>query len=134
MKLVEILARELEEWPENQEYAWQGDDGEVRFNNSIAFDFVATHMATDSIRVLEENYPKNGVTKDEWLAERAAYLASIQPERDAEIAKVVDGKKKLPYAFTEADIRAAFAAGANWVLGAVEYGAAEYVEKLKGHK
>lgn len=134
MKLVEILARELEGWPENQEYAWQGDDGEVRFNNSIAFDFVATHMATDSIRVLEENYPKNGVTKEAWQAARAAYLASIQPDRDAEIKRVVESTKKLPYAFTEADIRAAFAAGANWVRGAIEDGAAEYVEKLKGHK
>lgn len=132
MKLVEILARELEEWPEDQDFAWQDNDGEVRFNNGIAYDFVATHMATDNIRVIGETYPKNGVTKEAWQAARAAYLASIQPERDAEIAKVVDGKKKLPYAFTEADIRAAFAAGANWVRGAIEDGANAYVENLKG--
>lgn len=134
MKLVEILARELGGWPAGQDFAWQEDDGEVRFNNSIVFDFVATQMANDNIRGLGKGYPKNVVTKEAWKSARAAYLASIQPERDAEIAKVVDGKKKLPYAFTEADIRAAFAAGANWVLGAIEDGAAEYVEKLKGHK
>lgn len=134
MKLVEILARELEEWPEDQAFAWQDYSGKVRFNNSRTSDFYAGHMATDNIRFFGESRPKNGVTKEAWQAARAAYLASIQPERDAEIAKVVDGTKKLPYAFTEADIRAAFAAGANWVRGAIEDGAAEYVEKLKGHK
>lgn len=88
--------------------------------------FVASELACDAeISV---------ITRNQWQAARAAYLASIQPERDADIKRVVESTKKLPYAFTEDDIRAAFAAGANWVLGAVEDGAAEYVEKLKGHK
>ena len=134
MKLVEILAQVLEEWPQKQEFAWQDDDGEVRFNNSRASDFFAGHMATDNIRALGESYPKNGVTKEAWKSARAAYLSSIQPECDADIKRVVESTKKLPYAFTEADIRAAFAAGANWVRGTIEDGAAEYVEKLKGHK
>ena len=113
MKLVEILARELEEWPEDQDFAWQDYSGEVRFNFGIAYDFFATQIATDNIRYQGERNPKNGVTKDEWLAERA---------------------RLAPACFTEDDIRAAFAAGANWVRGAIEDGAAEYVEKLKGHK
>lgn len=154
MKLVEILARELMAWPHDEaKICVQDRDGsrDVKFSastNPPVFDkddgvwryalddgwrgknmrgslkFVASELACDAeISV---------ITRNQWQAARAAYLASIQPERDAEIAKVVGGTKKLPYAFTEADIRAAFAAGVNWALGAVEDGAKAYVEKLKG--
>lgn len=133
MKLVEILARELEEWPADCRRITQRANNELVGSSGFGYSRTLTNLpylpvvtASDRVTAL--------VTRHQWKSARAAYLASIQPERDAEIAKVVGGTKKLPYAFTEADIRAAFAAGANWVLGAIEDGAAEYVEKLKGHK
>lgn len=129
MKLVEILARELEEWPNGAEEIGQWPGGEVAIRNTRG-----AARTLFSSAILATDHDTAWCTENDWQAARAAYLASIQPERDAEIAKVVGGTKKLPYAFTEADIRAAFAAGANWVRGAIEDGAAEYVEKLKGHK
>lgn len=90
MKLVDILARELEEWPEGHEFAWQDHTREVRFNNRVSYDFFATLMATDNIREKGEMNPTDGVTKKQWQAARAAYLASIQPERDAEIKQIVE--------------------------------------------
>lgn len=38
----------------------------------------------------------------------------------------------VEHLFTEDELAAAFAAGANWMRGAVDDGAREYVEKLKG--
>ena len=40
----------------------------------------------------------------------------------------------VEHLFTESELAAAFAAGANWVRGAIEDGAKEYVEKLKEQK
>lgn len=68
-ELVEILARELEEWPEGADSAWQSE-----FDSEIYFDgcewncsFFATEAADD------RGYPYNGVgvTREMWEAERA---------------------------------------------------------------
>lgn len=152
MKLVEILARELEEWPDKATHAAViADNGGyvIRFTTGGApvwdvnrYTILGTGCGDYVFWVNEKGLDARGLmpqqenmcSREEWQSARAAYLASIQPERDADIKRVVESTKKLPYAFTEADIRAAFAAGANWVLGAIEDGAAEYVEKLKGHK
>lgn len=71
MKLVEILARELSEWPEFAEYAWQDYDLEVRFSAGIGQDFLASQLASDHLRQPGEENPDNGVTREMWEAERA---------------------------------------------------------------
>lgn len=69
MRLVEILARELVEWPEGADSAWQSE-----FDSEIYFDgcewncsFFAKEAADD------RGYPNNGVgvTREMWEAERA---------------------------------------------------------------
>jgi hypothetical protein len=90
MKLVDILARELVEWPGGAEFAWQDWDKEVRFYGTSFHEFYATQLARDHVRNYESENPKHGVTIGDWKAARAAYLASIQPKRDAEIAQIVD--------------------------------------------
>lgn len=42
MKLIDILVQELPKrggWPSAQNYAWQDNDGEIRFSNTIDDDF-----------------------------------------------------------------------------------------------
>lgn len=112
MKLVDILARELEEWPhEEAKLCVQDRDGsrDVKFSASTdspvfdksdgvwryalgdawrgesmigSFKFVASKLADDSETAV--------MTRSQWQAARSAYLASIQPERDAEISKIVE--------------------------------------------
>jgi len=130
-KLVDILARELVEWPKDVSHIGQASNGDLvahYYHDGFGFSYMG------EVVEVAENFIDGHVNSAQWQAARASYLASIQPERDADIEKVVDGTKKLPYAFTEADIRAAFEAGANWMRGAVADGAAEYVDKLKGLK
>lgn len=113
MKLVDILARELEEWPSNathsvitetqarsskvlgicftesgppvwHRYHWTilgsgcGEDVYWLISHDIKFTFGC------------EQSKENIVSKSEWQSARAAYLASVQPERDTEISAVVD--------------------------------------------
>jgi hypothetical protein len=73
MKLVELLAKELVEWPELAEYAEQDGDREVRFHGSVQSDFFAS--------VLTDRCPDNAssigiphsmrVTREVWEAERS---------------------------------------------------------------
>lgn len=48
MKLVDILARELKQWPEGVERASQDPDKEIRFKPGIRFDFYSTRLASDA--------------------------------------------------------------------------------------
>lgn len=95
MKLVDILARELEEWPEGASFAWQDWDKEVRFHGRPGKSFHATQLASDNVRNYQEDNPNHGVTVGEWQAARASYLASIQPERDAEISEIVESALQI---------------------------------------
>jgi hypothetical protein len=71
-KLVEILAKELGEWPEDAGYAEQDKDKEVRFSGPTRYDFFAS--------VLADECPDNScidgipyserVTREMWQAER----------------------------------------------------------------
>lgn len=131
MKLVEILARELAEWPEDCLRITQRANDELVASAGFGYSRTLKNLP-DLPVVTASDRVTAVVTRHQWKSARASYLASIQPKRDAEIKRVVESTKKLPYAFTEADICAAFAAGANWALGAVEDGAKAYVEKLKG--
>lgn len=71
MKLVQILARELKEWPEGNTHAWQDYGKEVRFSDTIVADFRATEMCDDHVRNLHQPNPRNGVTRAHWEAEKA---------------------------------------------------------------
>lgn len=68
-KLVEILARELREWPEGQDSAWQSAfDLEIYFEGTGWQEMVyATEAAED------RGYPDDGVgvTREMWEVERA---------------------------------------------------------------
>lgn len=117
MKLVDILARELEEWPhEEAKLCVQDRDGsrDVKFSastDSPVFDksdgvwryalggawrgesmsgslkFVASKLADDAETAV--------MTRSQWQAARAAYLTSIQPERDAEITQIVESALQI---------------------------------------
>lgn len=148
-KLVDILARELVEWPEGASHAvvdTAGTEREValcfttggppKWQDTLAFSILGDDVpasvfwhsfSTPGAFGLKSS-PSAICSYESWKAARATYLSSIHPGRDADI----EPEKKPPYAFTEADIRAAFEAGANWMHGAVKDGAAEYVDKLKG--
>jgi len=84
MKLVELLAKELAEWPEEAEYADQDQDREVRFSGSIRSDFFAS--------VLAEHCPENAcpdgipysmrVTREMWEDERNKAEAYVSIDED----------------------------------------------------
>lgn len=89
MKLVDILARELTEWPETVNFYYQSRiDSEIYANYPRGAndpeDFYPKH------KIIAEDRFDAEVSKKEWQSARAAYLASIQPARDPEIAAVVD--------------------------------------------
>lgn len=87
MKLVDILARELTEWPSCAGVAitQSGVDTEIYSDDVYERGYIGIHL---KIRHDQGGYPR--VTRAEWESARAAYLASIQPARDPEIADVVD--------------------------------------------
>lgn len=74
MKLVEILAKELTEWPSKAEFATQDKDGEVRFMGGcgIGNDFYLSVLADyDDSTVLDGGMRYAGeVTEAQWQAER----------------------------------------------------------------
>lgn len=113
MKFVDILARELTEWPNNATnavvddlYAMAGRNIGIRFTEcgppvwNGAYWTILGNGCGMNVRWLTEHHIKNSfgckpsieniVSKSEWQSARAAYLASIQPARDPEIAAVVD--------------------------------------------
>jgi len=87
MKLVDILARELTEWPSCAGVAitQSGVDTEIYSDDVYERGYIGIHL---KIRHDQGGYPR--VTRAEWESARAAYIASIQPARDPEIAAVVD--------------------------------------------
>ena len=129
MKLVDILARKLTEWPSNATHAVVTET-KARSSNVLGVCFTESgppvwhrdHWTTigrgcgEYVYWLTEHDIKNSfgckqsekniVSQSEWESARAAYLASIQPARDPEIAAVVDkpanpwrrnrGRKKQP--------------------------------------
>lgn len=103
MKLVDILARELNEWPlPEHEYVVQEIDGELFFykhrqdakvSGGGTWHSAGNYSAypkKDIFLTSAEDWDTAVVSKQEWQSARAAYLASIQPARDPEIAAVVD--------------------------------------------
>lgn len=113
MKLVDILARELKEWPINathavitETHARSSKDLGICFTESGPPVWHRDHwtilgsgcgqdvywLTAHDIKFTFgcEQSKQNIVSKSEWQSARAAYLASIQPARDPEIAAVVD--------------------------------------------
>lgn len=72
MKLVDILATELKEWPEGVECATQDPDKEIRFRPGIRFDFYSTSLADDAGADFGEGAE---VTRDQWQA--AVYALKV---------------------------------------------------------
>lgn len=65
MKLVELLAKELKEWPEGVVRAWQsGCDNEIYFDGANAAMFYTSLHADDS------GYLGSKITRKQWQAER----------------------------------------------------------------
>lgn len=92
MKLVEILARELKEWPETKEYARQDYDMEICFSRgsvsndtTTKFDFLSSRFASDNRFDSDQACGTLYVTRAQWEAERARIAAiegvSAAPEQ-----------------------------------------------------
>ena len=65
MKLVELLAKELNEWPEGVVRAWQsGCDNEIYFDGANSEMFYTTQHADDS------GYSGSRITRKQWKDER----------------------------------------------------------------
>lgn len=103
MKLVDILARELTEWPLNEfKYVVQEGDGELYFYKHLNYakysggvtwldaGYSSEYPEPNIFLTLSYDWQTAVVSQQEWQSARAAYLASIQPARDTEIAAVVD--------------------------------------------
>lgn len=103
MKLVDILARELKEWPLlSYEFVAQESDGEIYFymmredakysgaNTWLRGENGSLYAYPSIFLTRSDDWQTSVVSKQEWQSTRAAYLASIQPARDPEIAAVVD--------------------------------------------
>ena len=74
MKLVEILAKELKEWPINTDSIWQDYDGELRFFRDRGTSFTGIYLSEicdDCLRERYDSSPVNKVTKYMWEAEKA---------------------------------------------------------------
>lgn len=103
MKFVDILARELKEWPlQEHEFVVQECDGELYFYKMreeakysgdgvwLSGDHGAVYPEPNIFLTLADDWQKAIVSQSEWQSARDAYLASIQPARDPEIVAVVD--------------------------------------------
>ena len=80
-KLVTILAEEFPEWLFGGNRMSQNMNGLLKTSAGIGYAFFE----------LSEDYETANVTRAQWEAERARILLESQPERDADVAKVVDG-------------------------------------------
>ena len=113
MKLVDILARELKEWPIKASHAvitetharssevlgicftesgppvWHRDHWTI-IGSGCGQDVYWLKAHDIKFTFGCDQSKKNIASKSEWQSARAAYLASIQPARDPEIAAVVD--------------------------------------------
>lgn len=113
MKFVDILARELAEWPSSATHAVI-TEAKARSSEVLGICFtesgppvwhcdhwtiIGSGCGEDVYWLTEhdiknsfgcEQSEENIVSQAEWQSARAAYLASIQPARDPEIAAVVD--------------------------------------------
>lgn len=101
MKLVDILARELEEWADNETHAAVVDEdggyviqfttGGAPIWNGRSYTILGDGCGPDVYWRNEDpidaqglaSAPENMCSREDWQAARAAYLASVQPERDA---------------------------------------------------
>lgn len=78
MTLLELLRQELPKrggWPEGERFAWQDDDGEVRFNNGIEHDF----YPKDELLISEKVRPINYIrvrSYDTFVVTREQYEAT----------------------------------------------------------
>ena len=71
MELVEILARELKEWPEGVNSIWQDYDRELRFRGPITSrtNIRTKDLCTDGcLRDIHEGTPVKQVTRADWQA------------------------------------------------------------------
>lgn len=97
MKLVEILARELKEWPEDSCCIVQDGDGDIKGMGStyahIDKDVWQRDIPTDFYEEgfkISDDWSESFVTRAKWVAERARILAEQQPERNPEISEIVE--------------------------------------------
>jgi hypothetical protein len=93
MKLVELLAKELAEWPEGCRESEQDNDGEIRFTGGcgIGHDFFS-ELATDHATAI--------VTREMWEAERdkrAAIQVGIDAAEAGHTTPIADVKARYEH-------------------------------------
>lgn len=89
MKLVDILARELDEWPVSLAQPLSQDADGVLYVSAQYTNDAETYRLRKTCKIAKDMLHAT-VSHAQWQAARAAYLASIQPERDAEITQIVE--------------------------------------------
>lgn len=103
MKLVEVLAKELKEWPSYAKIAYQSCvDSEIYFNHKLG------HCSSESnfyAEVIATDRDEASVTKEQWQAERE----KLNKPKEKSVSKDGwirhrGGKCKLPY-YTMVEIR-----------------------------
>lgn len=119
-ELASVFAREISLWPDKAVSASFAANMNIFFITSNG-EIIDTNLFSKGV-----DAPPFSVSKEDWKMEKERLDFSIRRPSNSTTCNI---EKKT---FTEADIRAAFAAGANWVRGGIEEGAAEYVNKLKG--
>ena len=81
MKLVQLLAKELKEWPENSTWCSQDDDKEIRFE-MVDGDFFASELADghggvgDGERVTKSQWQdeREKMNKPKWIRHRGGWM------------------------------------------------------------
>lgn len=86
MKLVDILAREFEEWPVSLALPLSQDiEGGLYVSSEYTHD-ADPHRLRKTCKIADD-MSNATVSHAQWQAARAAYLASIQPVHDAQIVE-----------------------------------------------
>ena len=114
MKLVQLLAKELKEWPEGAKYARQDFDGEICFvGGDILSDFYASCVASDIC--LEDGIGAAQITEDQWREEREK-MNNPKWIRHRGGKQPVADSVKVEYRMRDGDIstRSAHAAVLRW--------------------
>lgn len=99
MTLLELLRQELPKhggWPEGEGFAWQDDDGEVRFNNGIEHDFYPKNELLISEKVRPRNYMRVR-HYDTFVVTREQYEAEHAIDEMVQLSGVSIGAAKILY-------------------------------------
>lgn len=116
MKLIELLARELKEWPEGGEHVVQDDDCDVKFGagDDPTFDGSMWMRSTEIYRgqwidiELADDYDTAIVTHEEWVRARLPVMSDVPeqptiPTLETMLTEWRDLEARAQVAMAEAD-------------------------------